>query len=142
MTYRFLPHTADVLVAIEAPTFAELFQEATAVARRLLAGESPVAASVARTVSVSGTSLDDLLFEYLRELLYQFNTDRFVPARLELDQLNVTRAGPAALAGTVFGEPFDPLRHETQPEVKAVTRHGLRVTDTDGGFRAEILFDV
>ena len=142
MTYRFLPHTADILVEIEAPTFAELLQEASAVARRLLAGESAVAASVARPVGVSGTSLDDLLFEYLRELLYQFATDGFIPARLEPDELHVTRMGPAALAGTVFGERFDAARHETQPEIKAVTRHGLQVTETPDGFRAEILFDV
>lgn len=131
-----------MLVEIDAPTFAALFEEATVVARRLLAGESPVAGSVARTVSVAAADLEELLFEYVRELLYQFAADGFVPARLELDELNVTRAGPAALAGTVFGERFDPARHETQPEVKAVTRHGLQVVDTPDGFRTEILFDV
>ena len=142
MTYRFLPHTADALVEIEAATREALLHDAVAAVRELLVGQSAVAVAEARSITLSGTDVADLTFELLRELLYRFATDRFIPTRLELDQLSLARGGPAALAGTVFGEKFDPARHETQPEVKAVTRHGLQVTETGDGFRAEILFDV
>lgn len=142
MSYRFLPHTADALVEIEAPTREGLLHDAVAAVRELLVGQSPVAAAEARSIALTGVDVADLIFELLRELLYRFATDRFVPARAELDQLSLARGGPAALAGTVFGETFDPAHHETQPEIKAVTRHGLQVVDTPDGFKAEILFDV
>jgi SHS2 domain-containing protein len=142
MATRFLPHTADILVELEAPDAEGIFHEATAVIRILVAGEQEARSRIARTIGLSGTDLTELLFEYLRELLYLFATETFVPARLEIDRLDFSRQGPAALAGTVLGEPFDPERHQTQPEVKAVTRHGLEVTTTEEGFRARILFDV
>jgi SHS2 domain-containing protein len=142
VSYRFLPHTADALVEIEAPTREALLHDAVAAVRELLVAQSPVAAAEAGSIALTGVDVADLIFELLRELLYRFATDRFIPTRLELDQLSLARGGPAALAGTVFGERFDPERHETQPEVKAVTRHGLKVEETQDGFRAEILFDV
>jgi SHS2 domain-containing protein len=43
MTYRYLPHTADIKVAIEAPTLEALFGDAVTVVRHLLVGRSPVA---------------------------------------------------------------------------------------------------
>lgn len=142
MATRFLPHTADILVELEAPDAEGIFHEATSVIRTLVAGESQAAARIARTVNLGGNDLAELLFQYLRELLYLFSTETFVPARLEIDRLDFSRQGPATVAGTVSGEPFDPQRHQTQPEVKAVTRHGLEVTATEEGFRARILFDV
>jgi SHS2 domain-containing protein len=127
---------------LEAPDAQGIFHEATAVIRMLVAGEAEARAAIARPIHTSGQDLAELLFEYLRELLYLFATETFVPARLQLDGLDLSRQGPAALAGRVWGELFDPQRHQTQPEVKAVTRHGLEVQSTEEGFRARILFDV
>lgn len=142
MARRFLPHTADIMVELQAPTAEALFQEATAVVRSLVAGDSEVGCNLARPLSLGAEDLAELLFGFLRELLYLFSTESFVPARFEPDRVDLTRQGPAALAGTVFGEAFDPARHETQPEIKAVTRHGLEVVATEEGYRARILFDV
>ena len=50
MTYRFLPHTADIKVVFEAETLQELFADGTALMSGLLAGSSPVEARTERTV--------------------------------------------------------------------------------------------
>jgi SHS2 domain-containing protein len=57
-------------------------------------------------------------------------------------EVELGRVTPTSLEATVAGERFDPSRHETQPEVKAVTRHELVVEQTEGRWRAEVLFDV
>ncbi|NIM48139.1 MAG: hypothetical protein GTN78_20670 [Gemmatimonadales bacterium] len=137
MTYRFLPHTADIRVAIEAPSLELLFAEATEVMRQLLAGDSPVESHLRHPVRISTGDTAELLLGYLRELLYRFDTDRFVPARVAFDM-----ATPTQMAGEVSGEKFDPARHQVQPEVKAVTRHGLVVAHKDTGWHAEVLFDL
>ena len=137
MTFEYLPHTADIKVAIAAADLHELFADATEIARQLLVGSSPVAASETRTIEIRASDTAEVLLEYLRELLYQFDADRFVAGEVELG-----RATPTSLKATVRGERFDPLRHETQPEVKAVTRHELVAERTEGGWRAEVLFDV
>ncbi len=138
MSYRHLPHTADLRIEITANRRAGLFEDATQLIAELVAGTSPVGRTSAKRIEVQGHDTAELLLNYLRELLFFFATEQFVPRELELNEL-----ARAKLAGTVHGEPFDPSRHETQPEVKAVTRHQLAAEAIDsGGWRAEIVFDL
>jgi SHS2 domain-containing protein len=60
---------------------------------------------------------------------------------LEVREIASQGAG-LALSGSVRGEPFDPARHEAQPEVKAVTRHELSVRPLGKQWVAEVVFDV
>jgi SHS2 domain-containing protein len=137
MTHRFLPHTADVLVELEAATLGELLEEATEVTRRLLVGRTAVASTHGTAVRLTASSADELLHHYVRELLAEFQLHGFVPARLEAREVSPTR-----LDGLVFGEQFDERKHETQPEVKAVTRHELRVEQTASGWLATMVLDL
>lgn len=137
MTYRFLPHTADIKVAIDAGSFEELLADATAVVRGLLAGEGGVEVRQERRITTSGEDPSEVLLRYLQELLYLFETEGFLPSRVETDRFAETE-----LIARVGGEVYDPARHEHQPEVKAVTRHGLRVEQHGDGWHAEVVFDV
>lgn len=105
--------------------------------RELLVGTSPVIPSDRRTIAVTDTNAAETLLHFLRELLFAFESDGFVPARFE-----VGRADEQHVRGVLHGERFDPTRHETQPEVKAVTRHGLWLEPLESGWRAEVVFDV
>jgi SHS2 domain-containing protein len=137
VTYRFLPDTADIKVAFEAETVDELLVEATVVMRGLLAGESPVQGREEREVAISGVDATETFLGFLRELLYEFSTDGFLPVTLAVDYASETE-----IRGRVAGERFDPTRHETQPEVKAVTRHHLQVERRGDSWHAEVVFDV
>lgn len=137
MTYRFLAHTADVKVAIAVPTFEQLVAEGLQVLQVLLAGERTVKPRVERDIVVEGVDAGDVWFRFLQELLYMHATDTFVPANFLPDRITET-----VIAGTVAGEPFDPDRHDQQPEVKAVTHHEFLVTRRGKGWFAEVIFDV
>jgi SHS2 domain-containing protein len=52
------------------------------------------------------------------------------------------RVSADGLAGTAWGEPLDPDRHELGHEVKAITYHGLRVEPEAGGWLAEVIVDI
>jgi SHS2 domain-containing protein len=137
MTYRFLSHTADVKVAIAVPSFEQLVAEGLQILQVLLAGERTVKPRIEHEIQVQGTDAADVWFRFLQEVLYRHATEAFVPANFLPDVITET-----SIAGTVTGEPFDPERHEPQPEVKAVTRHGLIVKRRGTGWYAEVLFDV
>lgn len=137
MTYRFLPHTADLLVELEAATLGELLEEATEVTRRLLVGGTTVTSTHGTAVRLTASGADELLHHYVRELLAEFQLHGFVPAHLE-----ARRVSPTQLDGLVYGEHFDEKKHETQPEVKAVTRHELRVEQTASGWWATMVLDL
>jgi len=137
VTHRFLPHTADIKVAFEAESLDALLAEGLVVLRGLLAAESPVEPRERRAISVRGTDPTELFLVFLRELLYLHGVDGFLPAGFEFASVTET-----AVEGTLLGETSDPTRHAHQPEVKAVTRHGLVVEKVATKWRAEVVFDV
>jgi SHS2 domain-containing protein len=124
-------------VELNCETFTGLFEDATDMVRHLLAGDSTVATTTQYRLSLSATGPDELLHHYVRELLVIFQVNTFVPTRLELDRLH-----SMGLVGRVYGEDFDALKHEPQPEVKAVTRHGLRVERIESGWKATMVLDM
>ena len=137
MTHYSLPHTADIRIAFEAATFGELLQEGLVVMRHLLAGEITVQSRDSREFTIPQGEPADLFLGFLRELLFLSATEGFLPASVELTQDDATGMG-----GILTGETIDPERHEPQPEVKAVTRHGFVVERRDDGWYAEVVFDV
>ena len=86
---------------------------------------------------VEGRRLDWLLFDWLNELLYVFESRRLV---LSLFEVEVDEDG---LSATARAYPFDPRRQRATHEVKAITYHRLRVERVDeGGWIAEVIVDI
>ena len=77
-----------------------------------------------------------LLFDWLRQLLYQFDARHLLFSRFTV------KVEESGLSGTAWGEPLDRARHVLDHEVKAITYHGLRVEREDGGWLAEIIVDI
>jgi SHS2 domain-containing protein len=88
------------------------------------------------TLDIRGEDREYLLFDWLKELLYRFESEHFLPARFEV------RLRDDGLSATVWGEPFDPARHTLSHEVKAITYHGLTVEPTADGWLAEVIVDI
>ncbi|HXF94887.1 MAG TPA: archease [Gemmatimonadales bacterium] len=127
--FRFVPHTADVAVELVAQDEAGLRRAGLDALRELLVGASPVAPRQHRPVALRGADPTERLIHFLQDVLYLYDTERFVPARVTADGIE--------------GEPFDPARHEARPEVKAVTWHGGQVRqEADGKLHATVIFDV
>jgi SHS2 domain-containing protein len=137
VTYRYLPHTADIQVAIEGRSFDELLADGVLITRELLAGVEPVVPREERRLRVEGTNAQETFLAFLREILFLHSTEAFLPSTFLPDSIAET-----AVSGLLTGEPFDEGRHEQQPEVKAVTRHGLVVEPRADGWYAEVVFDV
>jgi SHS2 domain-containing protein len=130
-------HTADLGLRVRAPSEAELFAEA---ARGLFAMIVPELETVqpvqAREFAIAGADRDYLLFDWLNELLYVFDTERLLLSQFDV---RLTDKGLAAIAR---GEPYDPQRHRLDHEVKAITYHGLRVEQEADGWLAEVIVDI
>jgi SHS2 domain-containing protein len=88
-------------------------------------------------VTVEGSDLEDLLVRWLSELLYLYDTQRFLYSAATFTTLEPTR-----LAATVQGESFDAARHPIDTEIKAVTYHQIAVTLAAGRWQAQVIFDL
>ena len=143
MSFEYVDHTADVAVRLRSGSAAELFRDATeAMLSTLLDREQTPQLGSKTAVPVSLAAEDDeaLLVDYLNELIFLFDTRRFLPADLEVAALSLKP--PARLEGTLRGETYDPLKHTAKTEIKAATFHGLRIRETDAGLEAQVVFDL
>ncbi|MBL9122735.1 MAG: archease [Planctomycetaceae bacterium] len=135
--YEVFEHTADLGLRVRADNLNELFADAGRGLFAIIAGDlSGVAARQAAQVELAGEELDYLLFDWLNELLYLFESRRLLLVQFALD---VTEQG---LRATVAGEPWDPQQRRLEHEVKAITYHGLRVEQQASGWLAELILDI
>lgn len=135
--YEFFEHTADVGLRVEAPGLPQLFAEAGQALFAVVVGDlERVVPRCERTIALEADGLEDLLHDWLTELLVLLDVDRLV-----LCQFDVSLSG-SRLSAVVRGEPADPARHDLREEVKAVTYHGLGVERISSGWRAEVILDV
>ena len=140
MTYRFLDHTADMGVEIEAASFEELLSEGLLALTDSLTEVGEVEVEVERQVELRAPSREDLLVEWLNELVYLFETESVL---FRLAELRVEEEGDGwRLCGMLRGERYDPARHRIKTLIKAVTYHQLQVTSSSRGWQARVIFDI
>lgn len=130
-------HTADLGLRIRAAELDPLFAEAGLALTAALV-ENPEAVRPTTTVEIDlpKDDLDYLLFDWLKALLYRFDTERLLFSRFDV------KVGDAGLRATVGGEALDESRHDPAHEVKAITYHGLKVEKTPDGWLAEVIVDI
>lgn len=139
--YRWVEHTAELELELEAASEQELLADALSALRELLEGVQPTphfrsagAPHPLRRRTVRATARDRpaLLAAWLEELLFLSESAGFIP--IEIDELVLRADGLSATVAGRVGEP--------RPLVKAVTYHRLQFESVDGGYRGRVVFDV
>ncbi len=136
--YEIFEHTADLGLRVRAPTLSQLFEDsARGMFSMMVANLDDVRPVHERTYHLVGDQLDYLLFDWLSELLYTFETEQLLLSSFEIE---VERG---ELRAECRGEPLDFDRHRADHEVKAVTYHRLVVEQDEAGqWFAEVIVDI
>jgi SHS2 domain-containing protein len=135
--YETFEHTADMGLRIRGGTLDELFEEAgCALFATIVEGFDRIRPVESRAFELRADRHDELLHDWLAELLYTFHVDHLLFARFEV------RVASGRLRATAWGEPLDDARHRLDAEIKAVTYHGLKVEPDGQGWLAEVIVDI
>jgi SHS2 domain-containing protein len=137
LPYKTFDHTADLGVEISGADPYQLFANAGETLFHLISGSSAVEENVALPVAVEGCGYEDLMINWLRELLYLHQVKEYL-----LSTFIIHHVDDSVLKATVRGELFDARRHELLREIKAVTYHQLSVKPEQAGWTARIVFDI
>jgi SHS2 domain-containing protein len=138
MDFKYLEHTADAEFVAYGRTVEETFANAARAMFGLLVDPSNVRPTEVREISLTAGLLEDLLFDWLSELLYLSEVDRLVFSRFEAE---ITKNGEYRLNAKAYGETINP-RHEIFLHIKAVTYHDLRVEKRNNVYEAQVLLDI
>jgi SHS2 domain-containing protein len=139
MGHRFLDHTADIAVELEAPTLEALFEEARSAFTEALTEPHLIEEQTSRRFDLTAAAPDLLLVDWLTELNYAFEIEDLLFRRAEITLEE--SPGSLRLLAQAWGEPRDD-RHPIKVLIKAVTYHGLEVAGTPTGWRARVVFDI
>jgi SHS2 domain-containing protein len=135
--FEILEHTADAGIVAHGDSLAELFENAAAGMFALMADSEGVRPTEERRVEIEAPNTERLLERWLTELLYYVDAQEMLLCLFQVDE-----ASERKLRARVAGEHIDRRRHRLHFGVKAVTRHMLEVAPEDGGYRAQVLFDI
>ena len=128
--HRWVEHTAELELEIDAATEAGVFVEAAEALSELLGGRAQGEPAL-RDVKAAAPDRPALLAEWLNELVF-LSEQGFVPERVVALDL-----GDAGLRATVEGRAGEP-----RSLVKAVTYHRLRLEPEGVRWRGRVVLDV
>ena len=122
--HELIEHTADVGLRVWGPSLSDVFAEA-AIALIAIMGTAK-GAEVREEVAIDAPDLEALFVDWLSEVLFLFEAREVVPRDV---RVGIDRQRPALMA-TIEGVKAETFEQEG-PAVKAVTYHGLELSDTE-----------
>jgi SHS2 domain-containing protein len=129
--YRWVDHTAEVELEIEAASEREVLEAALRALAELLGFDAP-AGPEQRSLSLAAADRPALLAAWIEELAFLAESEGFVAT--SLDDLGLQAGGLTATVSGVLDEP--------PPLVKAVTYHRLTFEPGGAGYVARVILDV
>jgi len=132
-SHEIVDHVSEIRLRVRAGSLAELLEEAGRAAAQLQLRGADATRGTWRTIEVSAPDRAALLADWLNELIYLAEAERWVGADFEVD---------SAEDGRVRARVWGVLIERAPALLKAATLHGLRVDDVPGGLEGQVILDV
>lgn len=134
MTFRFLPHTADIKLVARARTKSLLFNECARALCAYVSDGRRIVPHQKKRIVVTGDDDASLLYQFLDELISLLDSTRFLTVRADItfkdNALHALCHGIRVPRDSAF-------RH-----VKAATYAEMKVTKIGTGWNARVVLDV
>jgi len=136
--YSFIDHTADIGIIAYGNTLKELFTNAALATFATIAELNSIDETVSIKIDVQADTLEELIVEWLRELLFQHEVEEIFFKRVDIQKISETKVSAIA-----YGEPINLSKHLFNTEIKNVTYHKLSVKRLkDSTWQAQLIFDL
>ncbi len=138
--FRFLEDVAIADAAFEAygDTLEELFESCALATFEVMVATKGIEQRREEKIEIKNLNLEDLLFDFLSELIYLKDVKKIFFSRFDL---SIIQNKEYLLTGALWGDDIDYSRQEIRQDVKAVTYHLLEVKKADEGWKARVILD-
>jgi SHS2 domain-containing protein len=135
--YTLIDHTADIGIDVLGNSLQELFANAAYALFDIITDISKVERKTEYQVTVTGIDREQLLVNWLSELLYMHDVKNLL-----FQDFCITNIRENQLSASVWGEVFREDKHVIKTEIKAVTYHALSVFQENKQWKARVIFDL
>ena len=120
--FEMVNHTADISIKAYGKSIKELFKNAALGMFNILADLEGITTSTELEIKVEAPDREELLIEWLDELLYDFYTKHII-----FFEFNIVELTDNNLAAKVKGRFIGENKNRLKTEIKAATRHDLQI---------------
>ncbi|NVM52966.1 MAG: archease [Candidatus Helarchaeota archaeon] len=117
--FRFLEHTSDVYIEARGNSLEEAFVQASYALFETMTDLKSIEPKEKRQIKLEAEDLNSLLFEWINEFLYFFDTKLLIFSKFEI-QIE-RRDDKYIIIGKCWGEEYNPEKHPPRTEIKAPT---------------------
>lgn len=136
MKYKFIDDlTSDVMFEAYGKDLKELFENAALALFEIICQRKKVSAKKRKEVEVKAESIEDLMFNWLQELIALVDTDQMFFSKFKIIEISDKH-----LRAECFGEPATPEKGETV--VKSLTYYGFKLEKTKSGYKVRVSCDI
>jgi len=132
---------SDIGLDAEGETLSELFAAAMEGMFVIILGAGKTRQSEnCFSIALTSGTLEQLLVDWLSELIYRFDAEGQIPIDCHLDISSGDREFSAT--GIVHFRAFKRGQESADHEIKAVTYHKLQIVESEGMFGCHVVFDL
>lgn len=139
--FKFLEHTADILIEAYGRNLKEAFQQAAKALFEVITDTATIGKNCKEHIVISAEDEYSLLFDWLSELLYLFDTTGIVYCHTEIKEIKRSNE-KLILKATVMGDKLDLEKNEIRTEVKAITYHQMEIKQDENRATVRFLVDI
>jgi SHS2 domain-containing protein len=135
--YRVTTRQSELAVKVTGGSQADLFANSAFALFDVISDVEKIEIKERLPLEVEGADRDDLLVNWMRELLYLYQGSGYL-----LKEFVIREVKDTSLKAEVCGEKVDPDRHEIKQEIAAVAYNQSRMTKTGNQWTAKLIFEV
>jgi len=136
--YRYIEHPSDVGFEAYGTTLEALFANAATAMYSFMTDVDEIETAEEREVTVKSEDLYSLMFDWLDEMLFLFESESLVMNKFDIE----VDSADFKIKGKCRGGRFDPAKHESGIIIKAVTYNMMEVKKKNEVWHAQVVLDV
>ncbi|KAL0221707.1 hypothetical protein RCL1_001561 [Eukaryota sp. TZLM3-RCL] len=142
--YEYLDHPADIQFHSWGPTVEQAFEQICLAMMNYSVDLASVDIdpSCDQEFEVDGVDSENLLFRYLDEFLFRFQSEHFIAKEIKIIEMKMTDEDNFYIKGNAKGEKLDFGKHDRGADIKAITYSAMRIEKIDDQHHVYVVVDI
>jgi SHS2 domain-containing protein len=139
--FEYIDHPADIQIHSWGPSFQRALEPLCVGLFGVMMDPAGFHETTQKSLSVSGKDILSLVYAFLGEWLFVFDTEAFVLLRIDVTKVDIKAF---TIEATAYGDTFDMAKHEDfrRTEVKAITYASMKVDIHDDKAEIYVIVDL
>ena len=139
--FKVLEHTADEYIMAYGTSLAEAFESAALAMFEVMTDTETVKPKEKENIEVKAEDEKSLLYAWLEELLIKFDAEGKLYSKFDVHR--ISRVGEGFfLEAEIWGETYDPDRHQSRTSVKAITYYRMEILKEEKRIKVKFILDI